>query len=95
MKFQVNLEVLDLHLNHLRQIPYHSLEPLSKLRKLHLYWNQFVVLPIIHENLELEEVLVNGNAVLDFPKDMFGTLTKPLTYHFVVSMTTRTRVLLI
>ncbi|XP_071553023.1 uncharacterized protein [Panulirus ornatus] len=78
-----NLEVLDLHLNQLRQIPYHSLEPLTKLRKLHLYWNIFVVLPILTENLQLEEVLVHGNALLDFPKYMFGNLSKPLTYHFV------------
>lgn len=79
----VNLEVLDLHLNHLTQIPYHCLEPLSKLQKLHIYWNMFVELPVLSENLLLKEVLVHGNAIMDFPKYVFGTLSKPLTYHFV------------
>jgi len=79
----VNLEVLDLHLNHMSEIPHDSLEPLTKLKKLHLYWNMLVDLPLVHENLELEEVLVNGNAILNFPQNMFGALTKPLTYHFV------------
>lgn len=83
---QVNLQVLDLHLNHLSDMPLNSLEPLTKLRKLHLYWNMFVSLPVMTENHMLEEVLVNGNALLDFPKYMFGNLTSPLTYHFVVSV---------
>ncbi|XP_042206446.1 leucine-rich repeat-containing G-protein coupled receptor 4-like [Homarus americanus] len=78
----VNLEVLDLHLNHLPHIPDHILEPLTKLRSLHLYWNMITELPILTENLQLEEVLVNGNAIDVFPKYVFGDLTKPLTYHF-------------
>ncbi|XP_050716181.1 leucine-rich repeat-containing protein 15-like [Eriocheir sinensis] len=83
IKNLVNLQVLDLHLNHLSDMPLNSLEPLTKLRKLHLYWNMFVSLPVMTENHLLEEVLVNGNALLDFPKYMFGNLTSPLTYHFV------------
>ncbi|KAK3885242.1 hypothetical protein Pcinc_010516 [Petrolisthes cinctipes] len=79
----VNLEVLDLHLNHLSQIPYHSLEPLAQLRHIYLYWNMFTVLPVLSQNLMLEEFLVNGNAVTEFPKYVFGNLTKPMTYHFV------------
>lgn len=79
----VNLEVLDLHLNHLSEIPYGTLEPLASLRRLHLYWNMLENLPVLTENLQLEEVLVNGNALMEFPKYMFGNLTKPLTYHFV------------
>ncbi|KAK8383440.1 hypothetical protein O3P69_019080 [Scylla paramamosain] len=79
----VNLEVLDLHLNHLSKIDYNSLEPLTRLRSVHLYWNMLVDLPRMTENVLLEEVLVNGNALLEFPKYMFGNLTSPLTYHFV------------
>ncbi|KAG0719581.1 Leucine-rich repeat-containing G-protein coupled receptor 4 [Chionoecetes opilio] len=79
----VNLEVLDLHLNHLREIPHDSLQPLTKLRKVHLYWNMLVNLPNLTENVMMEELLVNGNALLKFPKYMFGNLTSPLTYHFV------------
>lgn len=79
----VNLEVLDLHLNHLTEISFNSLDPLTGLRKVHLYWNMLVDLPRMTENVFLEEVLINGNAVLEFPKYMFGNLTSPLTYHFV------------
>ena len=77
--------MLDLHLNHLSEIPHDTLEALTKLRKIHLHWNMFVNLPNLTGNLLLEEVLVNGNALLEFPKYMFGNLTLPLTYHFVVS----------
>lgn len=79
----VNLEVLDFHLNHFPAFPYSSLETLPNLRKLHLYWNMITDLPNLSENLLLEEVLVQGNAILEFPKYVFGTLTKPLTYHIV------------
>ena len=81
----MDLEVLDLHLNHLSEISYDCLEPLAKLRRVHLYWNMLINLPSMIENVLLEEVLVNGNALLEFPKYMFGNLTSPLTYHFVVS----------
>nr|WES10349.1 LRR2 protein [Portunus trituberculatus] len=79
----VDLEILDLHLNHLTKINYNSLEPLTRLRSIHLYWNMLVELPKMIQNVLLEEVLVNGNALLEFPKYTFGNLTSPLTYHFV------------
>ena len=51
-----------------------------------MHWNQFVRLPLMSENQQLDEVLLNGNALLDFPKYIFGNLTKPMTYHIVVSI---------
>lgn len=78
-----NLEVLDLHLNQLSQLPPLSVEPLRALQILHLHWNTLVELPVLTNNLHLHELLVNGNALLEFPKYMFGNLTQPLTYHFV------------
>ncbi|XP_069164733.1 platelet glycoprotein V-like [Procambarus clarkii] len=79
----INLEVLDLHLNQLSQLPPLSVEPLRALQILHLHWNTLVELPVLINNLHLHELLVNGNALLEFPKYMFGNLTQPLTYHFV------------
>ncbi|KAK7078913.1 hypothetical protein SK128_015972 [Halocaridina rubra] len=79
----VNLQVLDLHLNQLTDIPSGSLVPLEGLLKFHIYWNQFVLLPDMSQNIFLEEVLVNGNALLTFPKYVFGPLLKPMTYHIV------------
>ncbi|KAK8736212.1 hypothetical protein OTU49_004870 [Cherax quadricarinatus] len=79
----VNVEVLDLHLNQLSELPSESVSTLSNLHTLHLYWNSLVNLPLLTHNLHLQELLVNGNALLEFPKYMFGNLTQPLTYHFV------------
>ncbi|XP_076031534.1 uncharacterized protein LOC143019618 [Oratosquilla oratoria] len=78
----INLNTLDIHWNHLTGVPKAMLQPLSHLNKVYLHWNMLTSLPDMRANVHLTEVYVKGNALLMFPKHLFGNLTKPMTYHF-------------